>query len=183
MGEYEKTISESKIYRTIILGGIMIFVTLGTQDKPFKRLLDLLQKEIDLGVIQEEVVVQAGVTQFESKDMKIIDFLSQKEFEKYMKKCRLLITHGGVGSILTGLRYEKKVIAVPRLLKYGEHESDHQVQIIDEFVKKGYILGLNDYSKFQKVFEKAETFKPKKYVSNRQNFIDKMEHYIDFGTL
>ena len=96
----------------------MIFVTLGTQDKKFKRLLNDIQQEIDKGNIKDQVIVQAGFTKYESKDMKIFDLLDKDEFEEYMKKCDLLITHGGVGSILTGLKNNKKVIACPRLAKY-----------------------------------------------------------------
>ena len=40
----------------------MIFVTLGTQDKGFPRLLEAIDKEIEKGNIKEKVVVQAGLT-------------------------------------------------------------------------------------------------------------------------
>ena len=118
----------------------MIFVTLGTQDKNFDRLLVAIDREIKRGNIKERVVVQAGITDFKSDDMEIFDLISREKFESLMQECDLLITHGGVGSILTGLSYGKKVIAASRLAKYKEHVNDHQVQIVGEFSKKGYIL-------------------------------------------
>ena len=111
----------------------MILVTLGTQDKSFKRLLDAIQKEIDKGNIKDKVVVQAGCTQYESKDMEIFDLIPMDEFDKLISECDVLITHGGVGSILTGLRNNKKVIVCPRLAKYNEHINDHQIQITKKF--------------------------------------------------
>ena len=90
----------------------MILVTLGTQDKPFTRLLDAVLREIENGNIQDEVVVQAGCTKYETDKMQIFDLIPMEEFDKLMKQCDLLITHGGVGSIITGLKCNKKVIAV-----------------------------------------------------------------------
>ena len=161
----------------------MIFVTLGTQDKSFVRLLEEIQNQITSGNIQEKVIVQAGITDYSSDDMEIYSFMSQSDFQKYMKKCDLLITHGGVGSILTGLRYGKKVIAVPRLKKYDEHESDHQIQIIEEFSKKGYILGVKSCNQLGKALDKVSKFYPKEHQPNQEMFIQKLEHYIENGTL
>ena len=157
----------------------MILVTLGTQDKNFSRLLDAVQKQIDNGNIKDEVIVQAGCTKYQSKDMKIFDLLDQEEFKKLISKCDLLITHGGVGSILTGLKNNKKVIAAARLSKYKEHMNDHQLQIIEKFSKSGYILELKDFDKLDEVIEKSKKFKPKKYQSNTENMIKLIENYID----
>ncbi len=157
----------------------MIFVTLGTQDKNFDRLLVAIDREIKKGNIKGKVIVQAGITDFHSDDMEIFDLIPKDEFENLMKKCDLLITHGGVGSILTGLSHGKKVIAAARLSKYKEHINDHQVQIVQDFAKKGYILELSDFSKLDEVLEKSKKFKPKKYKSNTMNMIKMLEDYID----
>ena len=83
----------------------MILVTLGTQDKKFYRLLDAIQKEIDSGLIKDTVVVQAGYSKnYKSEDMQIFDLIPIDDFDKLVKKCDILITHGGVGSIITGHR-------------------------------------------------------------------------------
>ena len=79
----------------------MILITLGTQDKEFRRLLDLIQEQIDKGIIKDRVVVQAGHTKYESNDMEIFDLIDREEFSKLISECDILITHGGVGSIIT----------------------------------------------------------------------------------
>lgn len=157
----------------------MILVTLGTQDKSFERLLKAIEKQIIKGNIKDEVIVQAGFTKYESKYMKIFDLISTDEFDKLIKKCDLLITHGGVGSILTGLTNEKKVIAIPRLAKYKEHTNDHQKQIVEEFAKDGYIMELRDLNKLDKTLSKIKTFIPKKYISNTKNVINIIDNYIE----
>ena len=157
----------------------MIFVTLGTQDKEFPRLIEEIDRLIENKTIKEEVIVQAGCTKYESKNLKILDLISHDEFEKLVSECSLLITHGGVGSILTGIKRGKIVIAVPRLKKYKEHESDHQIQIINEFNKKGYIIGLKGVKDLESALKKAKVFKPNEFQSNNSIFINKIEDYIE----
>ena len=157
----------------------MILVTLGTQDKTFERLLKTIDEQINKGNIKEKVVVQAGSTKYESDNMEIHDFLTREEYDEYIKKCDLLITHGGVGTILSGLNNGKVVIATPRLAKYKEHVNDHQLQIIEKFDRLGYIIPLRDLNDIEDALKKAKKFKPKKYVSNTDNIIKHLEEYID----
>ncbi|MBR5207804.1 MAG: hypothetical protein IKV65_04820, partial [Erysipelotrichaceae bacterium] len=71
----------------------MILVVLGTQDKRFERLLKVVEQAIEAGWIQEEVMVQAGCTTFESSKMHVVDYVDMTTFEQWMSQCRLLITH------------------------------------------------------------------------------------------
>lgn len=157
----------------------MIFVTLGTQDKPFNRLLEAVQKQIDNKKIKGKVIVQAGCTKFESKDMEIFDLIPMEDFEKNISECDILITHGGVGSIVDALKRGKVVIAAARLEKYGEHVNDHQLQIIKNFSEAGYIIALNDFDKLDEALKLAKKFKPNKYKSNTENMIKLVEKLIN----
>ena len=156
----------------------MIFVTLGTQDKSFKRLLEEIDKQIKLGNITDEVIVQSGYTNYKSDNMKIFKMIPMKEFDKYIKKCDLLITHAGVGSIMSGLINNKKVIAAPRLKKYKEHTNDHQLDIASSFKKDGYILTTN-IDDLDKILKEIQNFKPKKFKSNNKKFVKVIEDFID----
>lgn len=157
----------------------MILVTLGTQDKDFSRLLKEIDKQIQEKKIKEKVIVQAGYTKYESNNMELFDLISPDELESLVKKCSVLITHGGVGSILLGLKYQKPIIAAARLKKYGEHTNDHQKQIIKEFEKDGYLLALKDFNCLDKLLVKAKQFKPKQYKSNTDHFIKNIDTYIE----
>ena len=72
----------------------MIFVCLGTNDKSFERLLKEIDKQIELGNINDRVVVQSGYTKYESNNMEIVDLMSIEEFNKNISDCDILITHG-----------------------------------------------------------------------------------------
>ena len=157
----------------------MILVILGTQDKEFPRLLEAVETCVKNGSIKEKVMVQAGQTKYESDCMEIFDLLPAPEFDKLMDEASLIITHGGAGSILNAIKKGKKIIAAPRLAKYKEHHNDHQKQIIEEFVKQGYILELKDFNKLDDVIKEANKFKPKKFVSNTDNMVKLIENYIE----
>ena len=156
----------------------MIFVILGTQDKEFTRLIKEIEKLKKNKIISEEIVIQAGITKYQSNYMKIIDYLSMNEFEKYIKKSKFVITHGGVGSILDAIKHNKKIIAVPRLEKYGEHENNHQIQIVEKFAELGYIIGIENLEELGNKILKIDEFKPKKFISNNSKMIKLIEDYI-----
>ena len=156
----------------------MIFVTLGTNDKSFERLLVEIDKQIELGNIKDKVVVQSGFTKYSSKNMKIVDLMSMDEFTDNIKKCDVLITHGGVGTILDAIKCGKKIIAFPRLSKYKEHVNDHQIEIINEFCENGYIL-TGEVSDLCKILDDIRSFSPKMYKSNNYKFNKNLIDFID----
>lgn len=150
----------------------MIFITLGTQDKHFDRLLKAVYKlETD-----EKIVAQIGSTEFKSSKpedkFEIHKFLSNEEFEKYMDEARVVITHAGVGTIIYGLKKHKKMIVAARLKKYGEHVNDHQLQILQTFASEGYIIPLENFDDLPKLLEME--FTPKEWKSNNNTFNRKL---------
>lgn len=153
----------------------MTLVTLGTQHQEFTRLLDYIEKS-DL---KGEIIVQAGYTKYESKRMKIFNFISYDEMEKYIDKSDLVITHAGTGSIVMPLKKDKKVIACARLSKFGEHVDDHQVELVDVFYSEGYILKVDEDTSLNEVLKNIKDFKPKKFVSNTKKFIENLEQEIN----
>ncbi len=151
----------------------MIFVTLGTQDKQFKRLLEAVEKL----EIKEKIIAQVGSTEFESKKMEIHKYLTPEEFDKYMKEARVIITHAGVGTIIYGLKLNKKMIVAARKKEYQEHVNNHQEQILDIFSKDKYILALENFDDLPDLLNKE--FTPKKYKSNKEKFIKSLHTEID----
>ena len=137
---------------------ILILVTLGTQDKSFTRLLDAVQRQIDLGNIKDEVIVQAGVTEYKSRNMKIKKLMPIKKLNKLIEECDLLITHGGVGSILSGLEHNKKVIAAARLKKYDKKTNYSIVELTIHEGKNHQVKRMFEALGFEVVKLKRETF-------------------------
>lgn len=157
----------------------MILITLGTQDKSFQRLLEEVDRLINKGLIKDKVVVQAGSTKYKSTNMEIFDLIDPDTFNDLIKKSKFVITHAGVGTILSAILAGKKVIAVPRLKKYKEHVNDHQLEIIKAFSKDKYILGIEDVSHLEKAIKKIKTFKPAKYQETRDDLVNYIDNYIE----
>ncbi|MDO5038273.1 PssE/Cps14G family polysaccharide biosynthesis glycosyltransferase [Clostridium sp.] len=153
----------------------MIFVILGTHELEFKRLLQYLE-DMD---IKEEVIIQSGNTNFTSNKYKVIPFLDQNDFNKYIKESTLVITHGGVGSILTALRHKKKVITMPRLSKYNEHNDDHQLEICNKLSKEGYTMNCTDYDSLKEFIENYKKIELRPYIFDNSRLINFLTETID----
>ena len=157
----------------------MIVVLLGTQNNSFYRLLEEIEKNIKDGTIKEEVIVQAGYTKFQSDKMRIIDLISKEQLEQFQDEADLIITHGGVGSIISSIEKGKKVIAVPRMHEYGEHVNNHQLEIVEDFNNKGYIIGIEKVEDLKQAIKKAKKFEPKKYQPNNEKMLKIIEEFIN----
>lgn len=157
----------------------MILVVLGTHELPFLRLLNEVEALKRSGDIQSDVFVQKGHTPFESQYMTVKDFVSYDEMDRLYDEAELIITHGGTGSIVTGLKKGKKVIAVARLEKYGEHNDDHQREIIQEFVNAHYLLEWDDNTPLIDVIHQAESFTPLPFVAGRDQILELLRNFID----
>ncbi|MCF0124293.1 MAG: hypothetical protein HUJ68_00775 [Clostridia bacterium] len=158
----------------------MIFVTLGTQDKTFPRLIQAVERQVELGNIKEEVIVQSGSTNYESDKIKIINFMSKEEHSKNLKDADLIITHAGAGTIIEALEMNKVVIAGARKKEFGEHVNNHQEQLLENFSQAGYVLALNDFNKLDEVIKCAKDFNPNKFKHNNENFNQKLLDEINF---
>lgn len=102
----------------------MIFVTVGTQlpfDR-FIRIIDELSEKID-----EEFYVQALNGTYKPQNFNIINFINPDEFNYIIQKARIIISHAGIGSILSAMEYNKPIIIFPRLSLFKEHRNDHQM--------------------------------------------------------
>ena len=106
-------------------------------------------------------------------------FLFPEEMKKLINQANIIITHGGVGSIITAITKGKKVIAVPRLKKYKEHVNDHQTEIVEAFNREGYIIGIQDVSELEDALKRIKEFTPKKYEKNTGNIIKIIEDFIE----
>ncbi len=119
----------------------MIFVTVGTHEQQFNRLIKAVDDLVADGTIKEEVVIQKGFSDYEPKHCKIYKLISYKNMQKYYDKARIVITHGGPASFMAALERGKMPIVMPRLKKFNEHVNDHQDYFCREVEKRfGNIL-------------------------------------------
>lgn len=118
----------------------MIFVTVGSRNYPFNRLFEKIDELYETGVLTDKTFAQIGTSTYLPKHYEYKDFISQEEFVDKVKAADIVVSHGASGSIMKALNEGKKVIAVTRLEKYGEHINDHQIQNNEAFGSNGYVL-------------------------------------------
>lgn len=138
-------VSQGCLRRCIVL----TFVTLGTQNFPFNRLLELVDRLVAEGTLQGEVFAQAGYSSYVPRNYAYADFLEPEDYNRYIAEADLVIAHAGVGTIMNCLSNHKKLIVVPRAKAYNEHVDDHQFEIAEEFAKQGYLLCAENYDALQ----------------------------------
>lgn len=152
----------------------MIFVTLGSQKFQFDRLL----QAVDELQTDEEIFAQIGYSEYKPKHFKYKRFLDRDEFDKIMDSSNIVITHGGTGAIIGAVKKGKKVIAVPRLKKYGEHVDDHQIQLVNQFSELNLIYPCIDCD-IQKALDTVKRTTYASYKSNTARTIRSLEEFIN----
>ncbi len=157
----------------------MIIVLLGTFPTAFARPLVEIDRLCREGFIKEKVIVQSGHTQFESEFLEMRPFIAPDELTDLYKEARVVISQAGTGSLIKGLKLNKKIISIPRLAKYGEVVDDHQKEILHEFTQLNYILPWTEDTSLETALNMIENFEPSPYVSTKQKIIDHLEEYIN----
>jgi UDP-N-acetylglucosamine transferase subunit ALG13 len=115
----------------------MIFVTVGTEQYPFNRLMNWIETLLIHGFIQEEVIVQYGSCTSLPQGVLVYQSLKSDRFAELIDQARLVISHCGEGSILLLEEIGKPYILVPRSHRFKEHVDDHQVELATALSQAG----------------------------------------------
>lgn len=152
----------------------MIFVTVGTHEQSFDRLLKCIDKMIEYGKINEEVICQKGFTDYEPKNYKAEKLLPYEEMQENIKNARIVVTHGGPASFLDPLKYGKIPVVVPRKKEFNEHVNNHQLEFSKEVEKrmKNIIVAESDEEIINSIVNYKEIIKKMtdELVSNNKQF-------------
>lgn len=157
----------------------MIFITLGSQKFQFNRLLKAVDELVAAGKIKDEVFAQIGYSDYKPTNYKYEQFLDREKFSQIMDKAEIVITHGGTGAIIGAVKKGKKVIAVPRLARYGEHVDDHQLQLVGQFKELNLICECQDCAKLEESIRTVKSTTYNQYQSNTQVIIDDITKFIE----
>jgi len=140
----------------------------------FERLV----REMDevAGKIDEEVIMQIGGTKYIPLNAKHFGFGTEDEVKLLCQEARIVVTHGGVGTILNVLQGGATVVVVPRLGKYGEAIDDHQLVFVQELEKKGRITAVYDVESLEDALRKVDS-KPAPLAKDR-SLVNALKTYI-----
>ena len=156
----------------------MIFITVGSQKFQFNRLLRKMDELIQGGTVKDEVFAQTGASDYRPVHYPWIDFMNATIYAEMEERADLILTHGGTGAILGGVKKGKKVIAVPRLACYGEHVDDHQIQILEEFDRMGTIKACYDLERLGEAYEEVQKMDMQPYHTNTVRIISSIDSFL-----
>lgn len=106
----------------------MIFVTVGTHEQPFNRLVEYMDRLKENKIIEEDVIIQTGYSSYEPQYCIWNKLFPYPQMLKYVEEAHIVITHGGPSSFIMPLQVGKIPIVVPRQKQFDEHVNDHQVE-------------------------------------------------------
>ena len=123
----------------------MIFVTVGTHEQPFNRLIQKIDELKKDGTIQDDVIIQTGFSTYEPKYCQWSKLIPYQQMVKNVADARIVITHGGPASFIMPLQIGKTPIVVPRQHQFNEHVNDHQVEFARNVAQRmGTIIPVED---------------------------------------
>ena len=160
----------------------MIFVTVGTHEQPFDRLLKELDRLKENGGIKEKIIVQAGFSTYQPKHCEYHKMIPYQDMERYIREAEIVITHGGPASFLASLQAGKIPVVVPRQKRYGEHVNDHQLEFCRAVEKRmGNIIVVEDIGELEETIKNYGLLCQKRQAGgygNNRAFNEKLEMIV-----
>lgn len=161
----------------------MIFVTVGTHEQPFNRLIKKVDDLVANGNIKEKVIVQTGFSTYIPKQCESHKMMSFEEMQKKLRDARIVITHGGPSSFIEALQFGKVPIVVPRQEKFNEHVNNHQVDFTKLIAKRMNniipVYDINDLGQTIDNYDQIAKTKNAGESSNNKQFNKQLEKIVD----
>ncbi len=161
----------------------MIFVTVGTHEQPFNRLIEKIDKLKQNGTIQDEVIIQTGFSTYEPKYCQWNKLIPYKQMVKNIEDARIVITHGGPASFIMPLQIGKTPIVVPRQYRFNEHVNDHQVEFTKNVAQRmGTIILVENIDTLGDIITKYDQIVAQMnhgMSSNNERFNDELDKIVN----
>ncbi|MFC0525311.1 PssE/Cps14G family polysaccharide biosynthesis glycosyltransferase [Pontibacillus salicampi] len=160
----------------------MIFVTVGTHEQQFDRLIKHVDQYVqDNGINKADIFIQTGYTKYNPSNCTYKSMLTYKEMNYYYELADIIITHGGPGSMFLPWKLGKKVIAVPRKVDFGEHVDNHQVDFCEKMEKEGKVIAVKEISELSSHIDNMFNNKTQTrlYTNNTKEFIKKFNKEVN----
>ena len=138
----------------------MILVTVGAQ-MPFDRMVRLID-----GWAGErnrtDIFAQIGPTRWRPENIEWTEFLSPSEFSTRFRQADAIVSHAGMGSILTAMQHGKPILIMPRLGDLHETRNDHQVATAMRFQDAGHVaLAITEVELAEQIDGRSELAAPR----------------------
>lgn len=161
----------------------MIFVTVGTHEQPFDRLIKCVDELKRDNKIKENVIIQTGYSTYEPQYCEWKKLYPYQQMLDLVKNARIVVTHGGPSSFIMPLQIGKIPVVVPRQKQYDEHVNDHQLKFAKEVADRmGTIINVIETEQLGDVLENYDAIVSgmnKNQVSNNAKFNLELEEIVN----
>ena len=161
----------------------MIFITVGTHEQPFNRLLRYMDRYIDETKTKEWIVCQSGYSTYIPKNYKTEKFTKFEQMQDYLESARIVITHGGPSSFIPVLAKGRIPIVVPREKIFNEHVNDHQKDFCRKVnEEKGQFILCTNYEEFRDAllnYEKRSKIMQSGFKPHNAEFCKELDNKIE----
>ena len=124
----------------------MIFVTVGTHEQPFNRLIKEVDRLVETSVIKDDVFIQTGYSTYEPQFCKWSSLISFDKMNELMETSDIIITHGGPATFMSAIANGKKPIVVPRQEKYNSIEVVTEISKLRNYLNQDLKIDGNESS-------------------------------------
>ncbi len=159
----------------------MIFVTVGTHEQPFNRLVEYMDDWAKDH--KEKVIIQTGYSTYVPKYCEWKKLFPYQEMVEKVENARIVITHGGPSSFIMPLQIGKIPIVVPRKKEFDEHVNNHQVEFCSQLAKRrGNIIVVLEINELGDILEQySDTLNSVRtdIKSNNENFCENFRKIVD----
>jgi UDP-N-acetylglucosamine transferase subunit ALG13 len=155
----------------------VIFVTVGTSNVPFDRLL----QAFDRFEGSEALVVQHGVSHIRPSKATTVDFMTFDEVVEHMRAARVVVTHAGVGSVMSALAVGKRPLVLPRRRSFHETADDHQVELARRLASSELVIVIEDVESLAAMLESEGNGDrpPPTYIPHTTSLADELRGYLE----
>jgi UDP-N-acetylglucosamine--N-acetylmuramyl-(pentapeptide) pyrophosphoryl-undecaprenol N-acetylglucosamine transferase len=156
----------------------LLFATVGAT-LPFDRLVETVARSAEKGEITERIIIQTGEGGLKPPGLETSETFPFDYILDLLKDAKIVVCHGGTGSLITALRNGCIVIAMPRLYALGEHYDDHQSDIIAAFSARGLILVANSEDEMSAALTQARVMTPVVATTDHSRLVEYLRTTID----
>lgn len=136
----------------------MIFVTVGTQ-LPFDRMVRAIDQWAGQTDPAPDVFAQVGPSTYVPQHIKSKPFISTSEYAEFVLNADVIVSHAGIGSIVTALSHGKPIVIIPRRLQLNEHRNDHQMATAIRFAGRPGIMVAEDENQLAEILDRLSSLR------------------------
>lgn len=150
----------------------MIFVAVGTQF-PFDRLIQCVDEWALANAVSAHAQIADGA--YTPRHASWDRFMTTDAFNEKLSAADLIISHAGMGNIITSLESGKPIIVMNRQHRLGEHRNDHQADGLEWMGKLPGVYTATSCAEMQALLARKDDL-----TGNQQHDLTRRDQLIDF---